>query len=86
MKTFIIRLTDWIAYAAIAAVTAYAYSMGAYYTGYENNPLYGILYGAIGFSLASMVSAVWFCLSGAYAALQSLETEAIRARVRETMK
>lgn len=86
MKSLIIRLTDWVAYGAIAATTIYGYSMGAYYAGYNDNPFNGLLYGAGGFCLASVVSAVWFCLSGAYEALQSLQREAIKARVRETVK
>ena len=86
MKSFIIRITDWVAYGAIAATTFYGYNMGAYYAGYDNNPFNGLLYAAGGFCLATVVSAVWFCLSGSYTALQSLEREAIRARVRETVK
>lgn len=86
MKSLIIRLTDWVAYGAIAATSIYGYSMGAYFAGYDNNPLNGLLYAAGGFCVASVVSGVWFCLSGAYTALQSLEREAIRTRVRETVK
>lgn len=86
MKSLIIRLTDWVAYGAIAATSIYGYSMGAYYAGYDNNPFNGLLYAAGGFCVASVVSAVWFCLSGSYTALQSLEREAIRTRVRETVK
>lgn len=86
MKSLIIRLTDWVAYGAIAATSIYGYSMGAYFAGYDNNPLNGLLYAAGGFCLASVVSAVWFCLSGSYTALQSLEREAIRARVQGIIK
>ena len=86
MKSLIIRLTDWVAYGAIAATSIYGYSMGAYFAGYDNNPLNGLLYAAGGFCVASVVSAVWFCLSGAYESLQQLQVEAMRARVRATIE
>lgn len=84
MKSFIIRITDWVLYAAIAATVLYAYNMGAYYAGYDNNPLLGLLYALGGFCVASVVSGVWFCLSGIYRATEALHVEAVRARVRAT--
>lgn len=86
MKSFIIRITDWVLYAAIAATVVYAYNMGAYYAGWDNNPFLGLLYAAGGFCVASVVSGVWFCLSGLYRAVDSLESEAIRARLRSGAK
>lgn len=86
MKSFVIGLTDWVAYGAIAATTVFGYSMGAHHAGWDNNPYLGLLYAAGGFCVASVCSGVWFCLSGLYRTSQSLYDEAVRARVRATVK
>lgn len=82
MRKLIIQTVDVMAYVAIVATVIFGYSAGAYFAGYDSNPIRGAVYALGAFCLASAVSGTWFCLSGSYTALQSLEREAIRARLK----